>query len=903
MAFPTTVLAFECVVLFDGVTETNLTAYIHDGMTRTFGRTNPTSSMDAGRVNFTLDAPRGDPGRFNPWDPAGPYWRPKGWLGAPCRIRLESGAWFYGRISGAEPYWDKDGDGHCSIEASGPLRWLTLNAPTRSPIERAILAADPMHYWQLNEGADATIIASGLPKGEALFQSQLTFDTVDGPPGAPGKYAEFMSGGAFYGYVAFGLNRTATVTCFEFWFRAQLTDPAGDAGLRLFGWSADGAYGEWFVRGSYTGGGSPFVFSQAETVGSTWNPSTVSCDWADGNWHQVVITQTETGGNVTSSMTVDGSAASSDTLATTMGRILNVEAPWTHTQVVNSLENIASYSVGHIAIYSATPSDHSGAGDGYAGEAAGTRFARLCTEEGYTASVTAGATALMGPQPVDKVLKLLRECEATDEARILEIPTSPTTLGFVPRVARYNTAATLALDANDLSATPKPRGVIGYRVGEVVISRAGGTSVVAKDQDILDSGGTSIQPQNVNPYADSQLQPLAEFLLGVNSSDDAKVSTISLDFGSVNGSAHLGTWKTAIAAGANTVHVTVGGWSGYPDGLDAFIEGGTERISQVDWTLDAVISPALPYRMFTRGSSTFGRRDGAHSYLAAALDTDDLVFQVCTSSGAKWTTTDAEQPSPIEVAGEKITLSDVAGTGVSAFVAAGTEQHADNASVAPGLPAGVALGDTMYLLATIRNSGTGTPNTPAGWTLLADGSNMRLFGRAYATGDAAPTVTFAGGVSGATCSARIFAVTGGSLGIAATAALQLNASAQNIATPGLTIADGGGPVLVIWFGWKQDDCTNMTSVAAGTLAFRSWTSTGDDQSLIASYLITTDPATIAASSFTVTGGASAISRGGVIAMRADAQLFTASARSANSVVKSQTARTSVRVWRPGRRGL
>lgn len=195
------------------------------------------------------------------------------------------------------------------------------------------------------------------------------------------------------------------------------------------------------------------------------------------------------------------------------------------------------------------------------------------------------------------------------------------------------------------------------------------------------------------------------------------------------------------------------------------------------------------------------------------------------------------------------------------FVAAGTAAHAVNAAVSPGLPAGLAEGQTMLLLAAIRNSGTGVPNLPAGWSLIIDAGNVCLFGRIAGASEAAPNVTFTGGVAGADTSAQIAAFNGLSLDPLGFAS-QLNASAQDIATPAFSLSDPVSLSMLIYLGWKQDDWTSVAPVFMGTEIGEPSTVLGDDQGIVWDYRHAAFSFTgVASRTFAVTGGASAISRG------------------------------------------
>jgi hypothetical protein len=208
------------------------------------------------------------------------------------------------------------------------------------------------------------------------------------------------------------------------------------------------------------------------------------------------------------------------------------------------------------------------------------------------------------------------------------------------------------------------------------------------------------------------------------------------------------------------------------------------------------------------------------------------------------------------------------------YVGAGAADTDTNASVTPALHASTTTGDVLLLFASIRNSGTGTPDTPAGWTLLVDASNARLFGKYAAASEATPTVTFTGGVANATTIAQVATFRDARLSVLDSATL-LNASAQNIAYPALTVDEAN--CLVVALGWKQDDWTSVTALAGMTEIGEPAATVGDDAGLVWDYQIQTTATNIASGSFVVTGGVAAISRGAVVALRA-APTFTADAQ-------------------------
>jgi hypothetical protein len=199
------------------------------------------------------------------------------------------------------------------------------------------------------------------------------------------------------------------------------------------------------------------------------------------------------------------------------------------------------------------------------------------------------------------------------------------------------------------------------------------------------------------------------------------------------------------------------------------------------------------------------------------------------------------------------------------LVGAGTSTTGNNTSVTPGAPAWVP-GDLVIIVASIRNSGTGKVNTPAGWKSLVQVDNTMVMARSMLRGDAMPLVTFSGGAANADTMASAFAVRFASSDLALivhAVASQANAAAQDIATPALAITRDG--CLVVNVGWKQDDATAVTKAGFTSMTFASSTA-GNDASTAMLGKLQTTAANEAAGTLTVTGGAAATSYGITMAL-------------------------------------
>ncbi len=196
------------------------------------------------------------------------------------------------------------------------------------------------------------------------------------------------------------------------------------------------------------------------------------------------------------------------------------------------------------------------------------------------------------------------------------------------------------------------------------------------------------------------------------------------------------------------------------------------------------------------------------------------------------------------------------------YVSTANATSGDNTSVSPPLPTGWQAGDAHFLFASVRNSGTGTVDDLTGWTTLVTFGNTKLMGRIAQAADAAPTVTFTGGAAGDTTLAQIVGLRGATLAV--TSATQLNASAQDINYPGLTVSTAGSAVLLL--GWKQDDSGSISTPAGFSAANSLISTTGNDALQTIRYQIQTAATNVTSGTLTVTGGAAAISRAIVVAI-------------------------------------
>lgn len=356
------------------------------------------------------------------------------------------------------------------------------------------------------------------------------------------------------------------------------------------------------------------------------------------------------------------------------------------------------------------------------------------------------------------------------------------------------------------------------------------------------------------------------------------------------------------------------------DTIDQHVMGIEGRMTEHEFEVTLNTRSAGPWQVMTAetGSGNNSRADTAGSVLLAALANGATSAIVATNGNpgdrsAKWSTSAVPYDLALRTF-DRATCTAVANNPCT-FVAAGTAAHADNAAVTTGTPAGLTVGDCVFLLASIRDSTgfgwlSGVADTSAiitgdqlGWKTLVKfgGTNgsFVLYGTQYSSAFAAPTLTPQFGVAGDTVSAQMCGFRYVQPLIHTQALPLANASAANIAYPGLGVVRSGCLVLLV--AQKDDDWTSVASPAGFTEIGEPDSTSGTDQGLAWYYQIQTTGTNVAAGSLVVTGGASAASKATMISLCGDAQTLTLT-RAVNgaTAVPTHPAGSDVRLWRSGR---
>lgn len=861
------------------------------------------SRVSQGECRLTFHDVNKD-GRWSNRVPGSAYYRKLG-RNTPLRVTVDGSVRAVMEIPNWVPEWDvAEAMVVVPVEAAGILRRLERGSQRLlSPIERSIRATAPQAYWPLGDGADATSGASGTNgRPMTVVAGTVAFGALT-DLSADSTTPDFAAGG-LVGDIS-GVSATA-------WHAELLvridTYTTSIAARLLAGTST--THGAWRLSPPQFDGDTTVIIGgsfDGSTVFALTGAAVAQADFI-GVWRHYAFSAEQSGANVVAKLYVDGVLEDTTTAAGTLQAPSQMLVGHTVVAGVGAIKSAA-----HIAVGSgATISNAAAAIGDYAGEKAGRRIERLCSEEGITfASVgDLDDTAACGPQTTDYLYSVLEAAATVDQGLLHETRTA-LSLTYRTRVSLYNQTAPLVIDyaSRHLAPPLRPSEDDRYIHNDVTLSRPGGSSVrsvldgVTVPADPQHTLTTQEPPDGVGTYdrgspstaqvnTDTQLQLLADWIRHLGTWDELRYPQLSVELASA-------AWLADPARTAQFLSLDSGDWFRL-DSLPAWLpddeallihQGYAETISPPLWTFRVNASPGWPWEVW--------QMDTGGSTLAAPVTSGGTSLKLATSAGPAWSET--AEPYHLQAFGNAMKVTAMT-TDTPAFIAAGTAAHASNASVSPGLPAGMTVdtGQMLLCLAAIRNSGTGTVDLPAGWTNIVNFGNVRLFGRYYVTGVTAPTVTFTGGAANATTSAMLFGFSGLSLHPEFTVT-QLNGSAQDIATPAGstgTIYNRRANRMVLWAGWKQDDWTSAAVVTGGVSEAGEASSTlGDDQAIVLDYFLQAAAAQINAFSFVITGGVSAISRAIVVALR---PLQTATVtRGINGVSTAIAAGEAVNGWRLG----
>lgn len=693
-----------------------------------------------------------DDGALMPESPVATYW-PNVVMNTPIWLRLDPTdiglpsvpGTYYDLAAGYADDWDptiipgSDGEAasQVALTASGIMRRLSQGArPLASALSRAIVVADPIAYWSMEDGSDSTEAVSALPDQPSLVTLGSVapqFGAADGPPGSD-SLPDLTSHGVLTGRVPIYAHTGEWQV--EWWFQTDTGDSLDFTASVPLQWDTpDGSVVAWdmllfvgrgatnpglgLIRidvGGYVappGGGEPGESQRLADPGEYIEATIPS---VQGQWHQARICARQASGTtIQLTAYINNTQVGTITFAlfagpATLGPVTRVTVnPLQGSGAYAGVDGVGLASVGHVAVYDtiADPGTFS-PGMGYPGEAASTRIARLCAEEGVPAVVDAGTSEPMGAQrPGNTLLDLLRQCEAADMGILSEHRWG---LRYRPRDTRYNQGVALNVDLSTYQhdGGTDPASVLTPKFDDALVrndwtvSRTEGSrGVTVVDLVDIARRGRYDDATELNVATDGVLGSQAGWRVWLGTFVTRRYPSWPLDL--AGNPEYIADWM-ALQLGDRARRTNPP--APHPPGvIDTIVEGWSATIGPRSWMVTPSGGPYQPWRVAEVDDDPRVAADG--SALAAALtSTGTSARLLSTIENGPWitgtsVTNTTDFPLFINVGGEMVYLSGIA----------------------------AALTDTFTRTVA---SGFGTATTGQAWTVVGTASEYNVVGGATA---------------------------------------------------------------------------------------------------------------------------------------------------------------------------
>jgi hypothetical protein len=547
--------------------------------------------------------------------------------------------------------WDKSRkDSTTPIVASGVLRRLQQGkSPLRSPITRNFVRFHPVAQWPLEDGSGAKSAASLVPAAEAAVTRNVQFAADDTLPGAATTVGMTASS-VLTGKVP---RHTATGKWGCVFYAKLLAPPA--ATTRIMTVASSGTMRYWAVdldsttirlRGYDVNGTAVVdtaVLYPTELVPPVWSAFDLYVSQTGGNVHAALIFH----------------AVGIDTYYFTDATIAgNVGSP-TGWLATGSL-GFNGGRLAHVTFFNAEPSfvtgDFTAASNGYIGETASARIARLCAEEGVPVVVEPGDSSTLGPQRTDTFLNLLLAAEDADLGILYERGAG---LAYRPRGARYNRPVELALDFDQdhIAEPPEPTDDDQRIRNRWTVTRDNGSEATAEDPASIAATTLYDEAKTINVETDDVLPDHAGWRLRLGTADELRWPKVDLNLAH---SPHLiALWRRCGAFARLTIDNPPDQVAG--NVVDVIVEGRTTVLGPFGWDVELNCSPAAPWQVAAVDDPT-SLIDTDHSAINTAATDTATTLSVKVLDGPLWTTDPAHFPLDVHIGGIRATVTAITGT-------------------------------------------------------------------------------------------------------------------------------------------------------------------------------------------------------------------------------------------------
>jgi hypothetical protein len=647
-----------------------------DRITLRHGRSDEASTSQPASCKLTLDNRSGDysrGGQSSNW----PYIR----LNTPVRVSIDpdgGGASyttvFFGFADSWQPSWDVTGtDATVELSASGTLRRLAQGvAPVVSPFRRAMLdRADLIAYWPCEETKGGQTISSGITGGQDM--------SLTGSGEHP--YPKFAESDVFPCSLPLpevnlttwrGVVPTYTATN-EVQLRFLAAFPS-DALSGTFCTVASvftaGSLVRWDIVYVNAGGGS-LQLHVTDTTGTRTQLTFNDFNCNDTiRWYHLGLAQN--GADVDWTLSTIGLGYTDDGGA--FGTVTTDTITRATAVAIAPDGDGADLILGHVAVMD-TLTSFTGDLDvfnAYEFETAGDRITRLCAEAGVAVTITGTSDIRMGPQSIDRLVPLLRECETVDGGLLFDGLANG--LSYIAGAERVNAAASLTLDASAGEVGElEPIDDDQRTRNKVTAKRTSGGEATYEDTDgELGTAAVGVYDDSVSVnslYVDDLVdQASRRVALGTLPGYRYPHLRLALH----RDSALVDEWLATVLSDRVDVTNIDDVRTQHPDGtVSLLLEGTAQVIDQFLWDVTMNTSPYEPMRAGLYAADAAGggefvlRVDSDGSTLNSSALAGATSLSVATPSGPLWVRTSQrpnEFPFDIEVGGIKVTVTACTGS-------------------------------------------------------------------------------------------------------------------------------------------------------------------------------------------------------------------------------------------------
>ncbi|MFJ7070190.1 hypothetical protein [Streptomyces sp. NPDC101115] len=593
--------------------------------------------------------------------------------------------------------WHLSGhDQRARIQTAGILRRMKQGTkPLASTLRRRIPAYSPLGYWPMEDGETSTTTASSaLAGGSPLTVSGFTFaqdDSLDGSSPLP-----VVASGA----VMRGPVRPPTSTILEWMVEmAYWVSAAPGADAEFLALTTSGTVARWRILmrsgvGTLQGYGSDGTLLVNSTVG-------IGADVFTG-WNRLQLRIETVGVDVQWTVTWFNIAGSFGTFTGTVAGAVGIP-----TSINTRFGTIPDLRIGHVTVFPQGSASFANvpfgeADQGYNGENARDRIARLAGEEAATVSIslvdsdTSRLSERLGPQLPKALLDILQDAADADGGILYE-DTTKSALKYRTRTTLENQTPKLIVDYGQLTQPFEPtENDLNLRnVVEVQRDRGGYATVTLEEGPLsTDEVGVYDESVSLNLYQDAQTPLHAGWRLHLASWDEARYPAVRI---LLHKYPALIPQVMALEIGDRIQITNTPDWMP-PGPVDLIVQRIEDELKTLEWTVTLTCSPAGPWTVGVVDDDELGRVDTDGCTLGAGVDADDTSLTLVSNPGPRWVdsaTYPSDFPFNILVGGEEMTVTAITGTTLTQTA---TVTRSVNGIVkAHSSGASVSLADPTYL--------------------------------------------------------------------------------------------------------------------------------------------------------------------------------------------------------------